>query len=140
MIDDIVIGFLGAALGKRLLQVFRPKKRSIFDSMTFDELQVRNRWIEYGGMTVTLATLILAWGLMVAVGLQHNLWRVGFMLGMPYAAMFAFVSAATLPSGIRRFREYWRFHELKQRIRLAVLLTLYVPPAVLGLVSAVYSF
>jgi hypothetical protein len=111
--------------------------RSIFDSMTFDELQVRNRWIEYGGLTVTLATLILAWGLMVAVGLQHNLWRVGFMLGMPYAAMFAFVSAATLPSGIRRFREYWR---LKQRIRLAVLLTVYVPPAVIGVVSAVYSF
>jgi hypothetical protein len=73
MIDDIIIGFLGAALGQRLLQVFRPKKRSIFDSMTFDELQVRNRWIEYGGLTVTLATLILAWGLMVAVGLQHNL-------------------------------------------------------------------
>jgi hypothetical protein len=54
--------------------------------------------------------------------------------------MLLFVGVVTLPNGWERFHEFWRYHELKHRIRLALLLCMYTPVVVLGIVSVLKAF
>jgi hypothetical protein len=66
----------------------------------------------------------------------QDVWRIVGVFCFRLALTLLFVGAVTLPKGIRRFREFWRFHELKHRTRLALLLSMYVPFAAVGLFSA----
>jgi|SRR4051794_2207611 hypothetical protein len=138
MIEDLAGGLLGGLLSNRLLKFARPRATTEFDSMTMEELNERNRWIEITGTWIFVGGLIL-----LAVCLQSFgnagpwIWKILFLFNFPIAATLIFVCAVTLPRGMRSFKEFWRFHELKHRSNLYLLLSGYVPSALIGLVAAV---
>jgi hypothetical protein len=90
-----------------------PASESEFDRLDFEALRARN-----GLAPATFWLLALGFGLMVLLPV-------------------AYVAAVTLPHGAQRFREYWRFYELKWGIGLSGIRWVYIPIAILGLVSFV---
>jgi len=136
MIDEILAGLVGGFLSDRALRLVRPKKKSEFDSIPIDELRRRNNWIDIGGSLIGGGALVLIWFGLVSTTSNATAWRVGLLFCFPVSLTLFFVCVVTLPKGIKRFREFWRYHELKHRTRLAVMLSLYIPFAALGLVSA----
>ena len=133
MIDAVIEGLIGGYLGDRLLKLIPPKKKSAFDALSWDELRRRNGWIETAGLVVFGCTFLGFFVLFLAFG-TNDAWQAGAVMGLPFFVLFLFIGLVTLKSGWTRFREYWRYHELKHRIRLAVLLSLYIPSTALGLV------
>lgn len=140
MVDEIFCGLIGGTLGDLLAKLAPPRKTSEFDNIPYEDLRRRNNWIDLSSIPVFWGTLIIIFALLVNIGTNHNWWRAGFLFFFPFTIMILFICLVTLPKGVRRFREFWRFHELRQRTRLAVLLSLYVPLAVFGMVSALKSF
>jgi predicted membrane channel-forming protein YqfA (hemolysin III family) len=136
MIDDILTGLLGGYVADRLARRVRPKKTSEFDSVPIDELRLRNNWIEVTGSLIFGGGLFLMLLCMAGIGLNGDVWRLGVFFCFPMTLTLFSVCLAMLPRGIKRFREFWRFHELKHGTRLALLLSMYVPFAAIGLVSA----
>jgi len=137
MIGDILTGLLSGYLTDRLLKLVPPKRTSQFDYLSPDELRSRNNWIEIAA-NVTFATSFGLTSLyFISFGLNHNLWSIGVWFCFPITLMFLFICLVTLPKGVRRFREFWRFHELKHRIRSVLILILYAPFVLLGMVSTI---
>ena len=139
MIDDnpILQGLLSGYFGDRLAKLVRPRKTSEFDVIPIDELRKRNNWIDVAANFILAGGFLLLFAVNLILGLNGNLWRVGFWFCFPVTLAFIFFAIATLPKGLRRYREFWRFHELKHRIHRALSLCLFVPLALLGLVSAI---
>jgi MFS family permease len=141
MIDDIVTGIIGGYLADRLGRRFLPPKAtSSFDYISREDLRRRNHWIEIVGAAIWPTAMLLIFIGLLNFGLNQNPWRIGLLFGFPIALTLAFVCAVTLPKGLPRFREFWRYHELKNGIRLAALLALYVPLAIIGVIGLAKSF
>jgi hypothetical protein len=140
MIEAIISGLVGSYLVSRLFPLVKPKKKSQFDTIPFDELKARNNWIEIAANTVVGAGLVAMFVAMQIFGLDHNPWRVGFYLCFPFTMFILFVAAVTMKGGFIRFREFWRYHELSQRTRLALLLSILIPIATVGAMSAFEVF
>jgi hypothetical protein len=140
MIGEIIEGLLSGYLFDRLLRRIPPKTMSSADSRSFDELRRRNNWIEVVANITSIASFVLVFSVFMATGLNHNAWRIGVMFFFPFTLATLVVCVLTLPFGLTRFREFWRFHELKHRIRLAVLLSLYLPFTAIGAVSLLKAF
>ncbi|GHA32679.1 hypothetical protein GCM10007086_02340 [Photobacterium aphoticum] len=56
---------------------------------------------------------------------------IGSMITIP----FIFVSLVTLPYGVRRFKEYWRFYELHYGISMTGIAIFLIPLALLGFIG-----
>jgi hypothetical protein len=140
MIDDILTGLISGYVADRLARLVPPKATSRFDSMTYSELRARNHWIEMTGTVILVGSFLLIFTYLLAFGLNQNPWRLGLVFGLPITMAILFACAVTLPRGILRCREYWRYHEIKNKIRLALLFSLYIPFALLGVVSVFKSF
>jgi hypothetical protein len=140
MIDDIVTGLIGGLLGERLKTLARPRKTSAFDSIPAKTLKQRNNWIDVAGRFIYVGSYFVFFAGLLYFGLGGNLWRVALVFFFPETLALVFVGAATLPHGIKRWHEFWRFHEIKQRSHLYLLLALYIPMGLLGLVSAIMVF
>ena len=139
MIDDILSGLLGGYLADRLARQVRPKRTSDFDHMSIDELGLRNNWIDVAGTLIGVGSFCLMFLLLVNLG-PPDVWRLGLVFCFPATLQLLFVCIVTLPKGTGRLREFWRFHELKHRIRLALLLSMYIPLAAIGAISAFKVF
>lgn len=101
-------------------------------------LRARNGWID------AIATLFMFIGLflpLVVFGRNFNavgIWAVGLMFGLMVSMHFLWVCIATIPSGgLTRFREFWRFYELRWGIAMKGIRVVYIPISLLGLFSAV---
>ena len=58
------------------------------------------------------------------------------MLGLSVSFHFIWVCLATLPfGGVVRFREFWRFYEIKWGIAMNGIRVVYIPISLIGLVS-----
>jgi hypothetical protein len=139
MIDGILRGLFVGFLSDRLAKLVPPKK-SDFDQIPYDELKRRNNWIELGGSFILIGSLLLIWLWLVNIGLNHDPWRIGFLFCFLLTLTHFFVTIVTLPKGLKRFSEFWRYHELKHRTRLALLLCLEIPFSIVGVISAFEVF
>jgi hypothetical protein len=114
-----------------------PASTSDFDHLDFEMLRKRN-----GGKD-NLATLLSLVGIclpLVAIYfrlLPATFWLVGLGFGLMVLLPVTYIAAVTLPDGIQRFHEFWRFYELKWGIGLRGIRLIYIPIAVLGLVSLI---
>jgi hypothetical protein len=131
--------------GKRVsyFSIGRPILKSAFKTLTrapaidYAMLKKRNGWID------AIATLMTFIGLLLPFPLIHAISedRVGYLfplaLGLAVACPFAWVCAVTLPTGRARFREFWRFYELRWGIGMRGIKLVYVPLGALGAGAAV---
>lgn len=108
-----------------------------FGSVDYAMLKKRNGWID------AIATLMMFIGLLLPFPLIHSIPndRVGYLfplaLGLMVICPFAWVCAVTLPTGRARFREFWRFYELRWGIGMRGIKLVYVPLGALGVGAAV---
>jgi hypothetical protein len=135
MLDAVFTGLVGGYLGDRLFKLVPPKRKSKFDVFSRDHLKSRNDWIDVRAQIVWTGSFLISAAVVLICG--ADAWRTGFTLGFPVILLFLFVGFATLSHGWGRFCEFWRYHELKHRIRLGVLMSLYIPCAVLGFVCTI---
>ena len=102
------------------------------------DLKARNGWIDVIAtcfMFIGMITPIVLFGRNLnSVGMP----AVGLMFGLMVIFHFVWVCIATLPFGIRRFREFWRFYELRWGIGMRGIKIVYIPFAMLGFFSAAY--
>jgi len=138
ILNAILHGLLGGALGHRLMQMVKPATTSEFDAMSKEELHRRNNWIYVTADVIFIAGLVLLFVIIAALGLEgRSPWRVVFWFFFPVTLMMAFIAAVTLPSGRKRFREFWRFQELKYRAHWKLTFSLCVAGALVGLIAAI---
>jgi len=109
--------------------------RSEFDHLGTDQLRARNRWLDH------LFTLLMFIGLVVPFAFipllrseQDGLWLFGLALGNMVILPTAAIAAITLPKGAARFREFWRFYEVRWGIGLRGIAWAY------GLISILWVF
>lgn len=103
-----------------------------------ETLRARNGWID------GVATLFMFGGAflpLVLFGRNFNavgMWAVGLMFGLMVSMHFLWVCLATIPFGGRnRFREFWRFYELRWGIAMKGIRLVYIPISLLGFMSAI---
>jgi hypothetical protein len=114
-----------------------PNEVSEFDELLPGELKRRNGWIDAISTLLCLIGICSPiWFYMRGVS-NHNLWPVGLGFGLMVILPSLFVLGVTLPQGLRRLREFGRFYEMKYGIGIRGVLIVYVPLAILGVVSGV---
>lgn len=103
-----------------------------------ETLRARNGWID------AIATVFMFIGLFLPLVLfgrafsAVGVWGGGLMLGLMVSMHFVWVCVATIPfGGITRFREFWRFYEMRWGIAMKGIRVVYIPISLLGLLSAV---
>ncbi len=137
----IAISAVAAAIGTPLLmklwgRLSPPGQVSEFDQYSPEELKRRNNWIDRVGVMLSLSGICFPLYLYANGVSKHNPWPLGLGFGLMVILPTAFFALVTLPKGGGRFREFWRFYELKYGIGLKGLTVVYVPLSCLGLVSA----
>jgi hypothetical protein len=144
MLDGILGAFLegaiGGYVGERLSRLIRPRKESEFDAIGFDSLKRRNAWVELAAVCAFALCLVLNWILLLRMSAHRSIWSAIFLLCTPITLFLVVISALTLPFGLARAREFWRYHELKHRSRLGFLLTIYIAFAIPGFISVYFVF
>ena len=117
-------------------RAFPPSPASLGERL--EALKARNGWVD------GVATLFMFAGLaapFVYFGRDVNsvgLPIVGLMFGLMVIFHFLWVCIATLPFGVERFREFWRFYELRWGIGVKGIQFVYIPIAMLGVISGAY--
>lgn len=109
------------------------------DPEAVETLRRRNAWIDNIGIVLFFG------GFYGPLGYFWNrpelkdagLLVIGLALGGAVALPNAWFGLATLPFGLSRYREFWRFYEQRYQIGLRVVLGLYAILAVLGIAGAV---
>jgi hypothetical protein len=66
---------------------------------------------------------------------QNSIWLVGLSLGLMIILPVTIVMLVTLRKGTDRFHEFWRYYELKWKIGLKGIRRLYIPFAIIGIIS-----
>ena len=114
-----------------------PAEASEFDALGSAALRARNKYLDY------LFTVLMFVGLITPFAFIRNasspphaiaLLGLGFglMVDLPVAA----IAGLTLPYGVSRFREFWRFYEVKWKIGLRGVALVYTPIGLLGITCA----
>ena len=114
------------------------RKSSEFDSMPEAELKKRNRWIELSACAGAVLTFFSLLASILYFGLEPTLWWGALIFGLPFTVFLAIIATFTLLHGRNRWDEFWRFHERTANIHLYVLLAIYIPVALVGLLSAAF--
>ena len=108
---------------------------SEFDRMGAGQLRARNKWLDY------CFTLLMFVGLLAPIAALPLLkserlapWLVGLALGNMVVLPTSVIAAITLPKGEARYREFWRFYEVKWGIGLRGIAWVY------GAISVLWIF
>lgn len=113
-----------------------PAKSSPHDSFSEQELIRRNNWIN----NISIVLLFVGIGVSLLLyengASPHDPWPAGLGFGLMVILPVTFISLVTLPRGIRRYGEFWRFYELKYKVSLKSIFILYLLLGLLGVVSA----
>lgn len=137
----IAVSAVAAAIGTPLLmklwgKLSPPGQLPGCDQYSPEELRRRNNWIDLVGVVLSLSGICFPLFLYAKGVSKRNPWPVGLGFGLMVILPTAFFALVTLPKGRGRFREFWRFYELKYGIGLKGLTVVCVPLACVGLVSA----
>jgi len=102
-----------------------PSKFSPYDGFSKEELQHRN------GVINGVASVLCFAGIWIGVALyglgvdKSNPWPVGLGFGLMAILPVTFITLATLTQGIKRYEEFWRFYELKNKMSIKILGVIY---------------
>jgi MFS family permease len=102
---------------------------------SFEELTKRNRLLNGIACAFCLAGIFTPLPLFKYLPEVVHGWLVGLGFGLMIILPVLFISLVTLPKGLPRFHEFWRFYELHYKIGLKGIMVVYVPIMILGLVS-----
>ncbi len=113
------------------------------DVKKFEDLRSRNGWINaiytllmFVGLFLPLVPLVL-FGNASGSGPNHaGLLVAGLMLGGSVIVPWIGVAIITLPQGAPRYFEFWRYYEQRYKIGLVGISVVYIPLAIIGIVSA----
>lgn len=105
-----------------------------FSHFTYKGLKRRNGWIDL------IATVFMLVGMFVPFIFfrqleKVGLWAVGVPFGLAVIFHFVWVTLVTLPFGLKRFREFWCFYELRWGIGMVGIKVVYIPMGIVGLFS-----
>jgi hypothetical protein len=91
--------------------------------------------LEFSSQVFAIAAGIAAVCFLVALRPANTPWLVGVIFGWLVLAPVLLISLFTLPRGISRWREFWRFYELRYKISLRFLTPFYAMLCLLGVIS-----
>jgi len=134
---SLSVGMLTPMLMGLWSKLSPPGEASPFDVFDPSVLHSRNNWIDRVGCVLCLAGIfapILLYGLGVVS--SRSPWPLGIGCGLMVILPTIFVALVTLPRGMARYREFWRFYELRYKIGLPSLFALYVLMGSVGVFSA----
>ena len=114
-----------------------PAKASEFDALGMDALRARNNRIDVIGTALSFCGLLTAFPFYFGRAHWNSPWPIGLGFGMMVIFPVTFFWAATRHGGIGRWREFWRFYELKWGVGIRGVSWVFVPAAILGIVSLV---
>jgi hypothetical protein len=93
--------------------------KSEFDGMSADQLRSRNKWLDRA------FTVLMFVGMAAPIPLLPNPdvkplapWLIGLAIGSMVVLPSAVIAGLTLPKGAVRFREFWRYYEVRWGIGL----------------------
>jgi hypothetical protein len=113
-----------------------PAKSSPYDVFSEGELKYRNNRINIVASLLSLAGIFVPLAFYANSAFSRNPWPLGLGFGLMVILPVAFISVVTLPKGIKRYGEFWRFYELKYGIGLRSLAIFYLLLGLLGILSA----
>jgi len=100
--------------------------RSEFDCIGAEQLKSRNEWLDRTFTALMFVGLVAPIPFIANVGArQLGPWLLGFAFGNMVVLPSAVVAAVTLPKGPARFREFWRYYEVKWGIGLKGIVWVY---------------
>ena len=137
IISGLVGGLLTPLIVRWWSRAAPPAETSAFDSLGMDVLRARNNRIDIVGTVLSFCGLLTAFPFYFGSGKSNSGWPLGMGFGMMVIFPVTFFWLATRHGGLARWHEFWRFYELKWGIGLRGLRWLYVPIALLGIVSSV---
>jgi hypothetical protein len=100
-----------------------------------ESLRRQYRRLELGSQLAALAGIIGLIALLILFHVGNTPWIVGAGFGWLVLAPVLLIAAFTLPRGVARWRDFWRFYELTYHVSLRFLAPLYVALCALGIVS-----
>jgi hypothetical protein len=113
-------------------RAFPPRSR---DPAEFESLRPRYNSLELASQLAAITGAVGLGALVYALRARNTPWFVGLVFGWLVLTPVLLIALATLPRGVTRWREFWRFYELKYGISLRLLAPVYTSLAVLGIIS-----
>lgn len=131
-----VVGAVLPPLGMRLLaELFPPRPHRLFPSL--ESLRARNGWINAIACILFVGGFFLPF-LLLRDQVNEIGWPViGLGFGGAVVVAYAWICLATLPFGLWRYQEFWRYEQLHNGVGAAGLYVIFVPPAAFGILSAI---
>ncbi len=118
--------------------LFPVSNDSEFHNYDFEILRKRNRWINNISVALHFVGLCLPISLLISAT-ENNPelvpWGIALIFGSMVIVPFLFVVIVTIPQGIKRFREYWRFYELHYGIGIRGIKLVFIPIGLLGIAA-----
>jgi MFS family permease len=119
-----------------VLAIFSPPPSPDFGE-TFESLKQRNGLISNIAQAVAFAGLVSPL-VLFKQGINQVGWpALGLGFGLMVVLPVIWVCVITLPAGLQRFREFWRFTEIHQKCGLGASLVIYLPLSLVGFLSVV---
>jgi hypothetical protein len=119
-------------LGRALSHAF-PPQHPAWDH--YETLRKRYNALELLSQLAAVLAGIGSVCFLIAMRPPNTPWLVGIVFGWVVLAPILLIALLTLPRGIERWREFWRFYELRYKISLHFITPLYATLCLLGLVS-----
>jgi hypothetical protein len=128
----VASAFLTPLLMRALSRVF-PARRPQSDDYQF--LRSRYKALELWSQFFALLGGGAAVWFVIVLRPGNTPWLIGVIFGWLAFAPLLLIAICTLPRGVSRWTEFWRFYELHYRINLRFLAPIYVFLGLLGVVS-----
>ena len=133
MLDELLGGLLGSALVD-LAKRRWPPRNVVGGELPWTDLRQRNGPIYILSLICSCVVFVLL--LIYAYATPHrNGWLIGALFCFPVSVLVIAFFAATLPRGFHRVAEFVRYLELREKLNIWVLATLYAPLVALGILS-----
>ena len=106
----------------------------------YETLRAQFHWLDLASQLAALVGIIASVTLLIALHAANTPWILGVAFGWAVLAPVLLVALVTLPRGVARWCEFWRFYELTYHTSLRFFTPLYVVLCTLGIVSTAVVF
>jgi hypothetical protein len=134
LVGGILTGILPPLLIQLLGALSPPVAHRLFPNLS--RLRARNGWINAVACMLCLAGFISPL-LLFAQDRDAGWPAVGLGFGAAVVFPYLWICLTTLPFGLWRYQEFWRFYQLYYGIGIGGIIAIYVPCAAFGAVSLI---
>lgn len=128
----VAIGAIAPVVGALYLRLFSVPKGMEENS---EGIHARNNWIEQIACWICLASFVGGIFLYLFCFEDNDPLGVGLQFGTAVIGPVLWIVLATLPQGIDRFREFWRFYQVKYKMNIFGVLLMLTPFVLIGIYS-----